>query len=159
MSAIPIQWQAVLYMVLLLTTYGCVTNATTEVTEAPFVATTDLTGGTTAAAADITAAVTDFTSSTTPGAGGSGNPARAKQRLQVFAASSYDNLRSDISRGHGEYLVSLATLAGVPSTQFPEFQSLMQDSYSTMFDEVIPAAESTKQIVDIAWAAGYGHTP
>jgi hypothetical protein len=28
--------------------------------------------------------------------------------------------------------VSLATLAGVPSAQFPEFQSLMQDSYSTM---------------------------
>lgn len=157
MSARSIQWQAVLGMVLLLTTYGCVTNATTEVTEAPFVATTDLTGGTTAAAADITAAVTDFTSSTTPGAGGAGNPARAKQRLQIFAASSYDNLRSDISRGHGEYLVSLATLAGVPSMQFKEFQSSMQDSYSTMFDEVIPVAESTTHIVDIAWAAGYGH--
>jgi hypothetical protein len=143
---------------MLSTSYGCVTNATTEVTEAPFVATTDLTGGTTAAVADITAAVTDFTSSSTPGAGGAEIPARAKQRLQRFTASSYDNLRSDISRGHGEYLVSLATLAGVPSTQFPEFQSLMQDSYSTMFDEVIPAAESTRHIVDIAWASGYGRT-
>ena len=115
--------------------------------------------GTTAAAADIAKAVTDFTSSTTPGAGGAQNPVRAKKRLQVFTASSYDNLRSDISRGYGEYLVSLATLAGVPSAQFPEFQSLMQDSYCTMFDDVIPAAESTRQIVDIAWAAGYGHTP
>jgi hypothetical protein len=133
-----------------------VTNATTEVTEAPFVATTDVTGGTTAAAGDITAAVTDFTSSTTPGAGAAENPARAKQRLRVFTAKSYDNLRYDISRGHGEYLVSLATLAGVPPAQFPEFQSSMQDSYSAMFDDGIPAVESSRQMIDIAWAAGYG---
>ena len=149
-------WQAVLCLGVLLTCSGCVTNATTELIEAPFVATTDLTGGTTAAAADITAAVTDFTSSTTPGAGAGENPARAKQRLQRFAASSYDNLRFDISRGYGEYLASLATLSGVPAGQFLEFQSLMQDSYSMMFDDVIPSAESTTHIVDIAWAAGYG---
>jgi hypothetical protein len=83
---------------------------------------------------------------------------RAKQRLQIFTASSYDNLRSDISRGHGEYLASLATLAGVPSARFPEFQSFMQDSYRTMFDDVIPVAESARQIVEIAWTAGYGHS-
>ena len=151
-------WQTVLCVGVVLTLYGCVTNATTELTEAPFVATTDLTNGTTAAAADITGAVTDFTSSTTPGAEGTDNPVRAKQRLQKFTASSHDNLRSDISRGYGEYLVSLATLAGVPSAQFPQFQSLMQDSYSTMFDDVLPAQESTRQIVEIAWAAGYGRT-
>ncbi|HET8721764.1 MAG TPA: DUF3015 family protein [Nitrospira sp.] len=149
-------WQAVLCFGVLLTCSGCVTNATTDLIEAPFVATTDLTGGTTAAAADITAAVTNFTSSTTPGAGGGENPARAKQRLQRFTASSYENLRADISRGYGEYLVSLATLSGVPSAQFPEFQSLMQESYSMMFDDVIPHAESTAHIIDIAWAAGYG---
>ena len=143
-----IDWRAVLCIGVLLTSYGCVTNGTTELLD-----------GTTAAAADIAKAVTDFTSSTTPGAGGAQNPVRAKKRLQVFTASSYDNLRSDISRGYGEYLVSLATLAGVPSAQFPEFQSLMQDLYGTMFDDVIPAAESTRQIVDIAWTAGYGHTP
>jgi hypothetical protein len=116
-------------------TSACVTNATTELTEAPFVATTDLTNGTTAAVADITGAITDFTSSTTPGAAGSQNPAWAKKRLQAFTKASYENLRFDISRGHGEYLVSLATLAGIPSVQFPEFQSTMQE---------------------IAWTAGYG---
>jgi hypothetical protein len=149
-------WRAIVCFGILLSAQGCVTNATTELIEAPFVATTDLTGGTTAAAADITGAVTDFTSSTTPGAVGSDNPAWTKKRLQLFTNASYDNLRFDISRGHGEYLVSLATLAGVPSAQLPQFQSLMQDSYSTMFDEVLPARESTRQIVDIAWAAGYG---
>jgi len=150
-------WQTVLCFGALLTCSGCVTNATTELIEAPFVATTDLTGGTTNAAADITAAVTDFTSSTTPGAGAGENPVRARQRLQRFAASSYDNLRFDISRGYGEYLISLATLSGVPPAQFPEFQALMQESYSTMFDDVIPTAESTTHIIEIAWGAGYGH--
>jgi hypothetical protein len=152
-------WRAVLCIGALLTSYGCVTNATTELTSAPTDAISDLTHGTTAALSEFTDPLTEFTSSTTPGAGGAQNPVRAKKRLQVFTASSYDNLRSDISRGYGEYLVSLATLAGVPSAQFPEFQSLMQDSYSTMFDDVIPPAESTRQIVEIAWAAGYGHTP
>ena len=139
-----------------LMTSACVTNATTELTEAPFVATSDLTNGTTNAVADLTGAISDFTSSTTPGAAGSQNPAWAKKRLQAFTRASYENLRFDISRGHGEYLVSLATLAGIPSLQFPQFQSLMQDSYSTMFDDVLPAQESTRQIVEIAWMAGYG---
>jgi len=153
-----LDWRMVLSVGVLISVSGCVTNATTEVTEAPFVATTDITGGTTAAGADITGAVTDFTSSTTPGAVGSDNPTWAKKRLQLFTNASYDNLRFDISRGHGEYLVSLATLAGVPSVEFPQFQSLMQDSYSVMFDEVLPAAESKAQIVEIAWASGHGHT-
>jgi hypothetical protein len=100
--------------------------------------------------------LTDFTSSTTPGAEGGIVPSRAKKRLQIFAASSYENLRADISRGHGEYLVSLATLAGVPSGQVSQFQTFMQNSYSTMFEEEIPIPESTHQIVEIAWAAGYG---
>ena len=153
-----VRWQILLCVGVLLISSGCVTNATTEVLEAPFVATTDITGGTTAAAADITKAVTDFTSSTTPGAVGAPHHARAKKRLELFASHSYENLRADISRGSGEYLVSLATLAGVPSTQFTVFQSLMQDSYSMMFGEVLPSAESTKQIVEIAWASGYGST-
>lgn len=140
---------------LLFVTFGCITDATVELTKAPFDATTQLTNGTTAALSEFTEPLSDFTSSTTPGAE-SIAPAQAKKRLQVFTARSYDNLRFDISRGHGEYLVSLATLAGVPSVQFPEFQSLMQDSYSMMFDDALPPIDSARQIVDMAWAAGYG---
>lgn len=149
-------WLTVLCIGVSLTFYGCVTNATTELLEAPFVATTHLADGTSAAVSEITGAVTDFTSSTTPGAVGSDNPIWAKKRLQNFTKVSYENLRTDISRGYGEYLISLATLAGIPSAQFPAFQSLMQDSYSTMFDDVIQATESTRQLVEIAWSAGYG---
>lgn len=149
-------WHPVLLSGLCMIASGCMTDATTELTKAPFDATSQLTNGTTAALSEFTDPLTDFTSSTTPGAEGGIVPSRAKKRLQIFAASSYENLRADISRGHGEYLVSLATLAGVPSGQFKDFQSFMQDSYSTMFEEAIPIPESTNQIVEIAWAAGYG---
>jgi hypothetical protein len=148
-------WRLAPCVGLLFVTFGCITDATVELTKAPFDATTQLTNGTTAALSEFTEPLSDFTSSTTPGAE-SIAPAQAKKRLQVFTAHSYDNLRFDISRGHGEYLISLATLAGVPSVQFPEFQSLMQDSYSMMFDDALPPIDSARQIVDMAWAAGYG---
>ncbi len=153
-----IDWRAALCIGVLLTSYGCVTNATTNCWS-PLRRDHGHNQWDNRCRGRYHQSGHGLHSSTTPGAGGYQNPVRAKKRLQVFTASSYNNLRSDISRGYGEYLVSLATLAGVPSAQFPEFQSLMQDSYSTMFDDVIPAAESTRQIVDIAWAAGYGHTP
>jgi hypothetical protein len=148
-------WRLAPCVGLLFVTFGCITDATVELTKAPFDATTQLTNGTTAALSEFTEPLSDFTSSTTPGAE-SIVPAQAKKRLQVLTAHSYENLRFDISRGHGEYLVSLATLAGVPSVQFPEFQSLMQDSYSMMFDDALPPIDSARQIVDMAWAAGYG---
>ena len=148
-------WQRFACIGIVMITSGCITDATVELTKAPFDATTQLTNGTTAALSEFTDPLTEFTSSTTPGAA-SIVPARAKKRLEVFTASSYDNLRSDISRGSGEYLASLATLAGVPSAQFIQFQSFMQDSYSTMFEDALPATDSTRQIVEIAWAAGYG---
>jgi hypothetical protein len=115
-----------------------------------------VTNGTTAAAADITRAVTDFTSSTTPGATGNNNPALARKRLELFTSSSYENLRSDISRGYGEYLVSLATLAGVPSERVTVFQVFMQDSYTTMFDETVSIKDSASRIVETAWSEGHG---
>jgi hypothetical protein len=148
-------WQLLFYVGIMVITSGCITDATIELTKAPFDATTQLTNGTTAAITEFTDPLTEFTSSTTPGAASMFH-ARAKQRLQIFTASSHDNLQADISRGSGEYLISLATLAGVPSVQFPEFQSFMQDAYGTMFADGLPADDSTRQIVDIAWAAGYG---
>jgi hypothetical protein len=149
-------WSTMLITGLCMIVSGCITDATTELTKAPFDATSQLTNGTTAALSEFTDPLTDFTSSTTPGAEGGIVPSRAKKRLQIFTAASYENLRADISRGHGEYLVSLATLAGVPSGQVRQFQTFMQGSYSTMFEEEIPLPESTHQIVEIAWAAGYG---
>ena len=51
----------------LLTLTGCMTNATVELTKAPFDATTDLTGGTSGATREFLDPTTEFISSTTPG--------------------------------------------------------------------------------------------
>ena len=139
----------------LLITSGCITQTTVELTKAPFNATTDLTNGTSEAVKDILDPLTKFTSSTTPGAFAD-HLLRARQKTEVFAIYSYENLRADIALGSGEYLVSLATLAGVPSGRQIEFQGKMRNAYSTMFNETMPFRESTVRMVDAAWSEGFG---
>jgi Protein of unknown function (DUF3015) len=134
---------------------GCMTDATVELTMAPFKATTALTNGTTEAINDILDPLTKFTSSTTPGEFAD-HHIRARQKTEVFAIYSYENLRADMARGSGEYLVSLATLAGIPSGRQTEFQGQMRDAYSTMFNETVPFRESTVRIVEAAWSEGFG---
>jgi len=142
---------------LLLILSGCVTDATVELTKAPFDATTALANGTTNATGEILEPLTEFTSSTTPGATYDADPLmKAKRRTELFATHAYHNLRADISRGGGEYLVSLATLAGVEDERIVEFGALMQDSYGTMFDEGIPMKDSAALVVEAAWAKGHG---
>ena|SRR5688572_18234185 len=134
---------------------GCITNATVELTKAPFNATTALTNGTTEAIDAILDPLTKFTSSTTPGELAD-HLIRARQKTEVFASYSYENLRVDIAQGSGEYLVSLATLAGIPSGRQAEFQSQMRNAYSTMFNETLPFRESTVRVVEAAWSEGFG---
>ena len=122
---------------------------------APFKATTALTNGTTEAINDILDPLTKFTSSTTPGEFAD-HHIRARQKTEVFASYSYENLRADMARGSGEYLVSLATFAGIPSGRQTEFQGQMRDAYSTMFNETVPFRESTVRIVEAAWSEGFG---
>jgi Protein of unknown function (DUF3015) len=142
----------------LLSLSGCITDATVELTKAPFDATTALTDGTSKAIGELLDPTTDFTSSTTPGAL-TGDPLmKARRKTEVFAASSYENLRSDVARGSGEYLVSLATLAGIPPDRQADFQVQMSDAYSTMFREEMPLRESTARIVEAAWSSGHGRT-
>jgi Protein of unknown function (DUF3015) len=149
------KWRLI-FVGVLLSASGCITNATIELTLAPFDATTDIANGVTAASSEFTQPLREFTSSTTPGAADINSPARTRKKLEMFASLSYENLRADISRGNGEYLVSLATLAGVPSARAAEFQFYMQHSYATMFDETVPTKVSTARIVETAWAEGHG---
>lgn len=134
---------------------GCITNATVELTKAPFNATTALTNGTTEAIDAILDPLTNFTSSSTPGESAD-HLVRARQKTEVFASYSYENLQADIARGSGEYLVSLASLAGIPSGRETEFQSQMRNMYSILFNESTPFRESTIRIVEAAWSEGYG---
>lgn len=141
---------------LLLTLGGCMTNATVEMTKAPFDATTQLTDGTTGATKEFLDPTTEFTSSTTPGALADNRLLRAKQKATAFATHTHENLRADIARGEGEYLASLAALAGVSADRWPDFQTTMTGSYPTLFDEQMSVAQSSERVVEIAWANGYG---
>jgi Protein of unknown function (DUF3015) len=113
--------------------------------------------GTSNAIGDIGGATTDFTSSTTPGAPyGNHALSRAKKKTELFTIYGYENIRSDVSRGSGEYLRSLGTLAGVPPDRMEEFQSVMQNSYTSMYDNSVPPRESVARVVEVAWSTGYG---
>ncbi len=130
-------------------------DATTELTRAPFNATTDISDGITNATSDITRPTQEFTSSTTPGALDLLGPAKARKQLEAFAAYSYDNVRADIARGEGEYLTSLATLAGVPADSYTTFGRQMQGRYATLY-EGESRREVWTRVVNTAWSAGYG---
>lgn len=133
---------------------GC--DATVELTKAPFDATSHLTDGTSNASSEFLQPTKELTSSTTPDSAAGIDRARAKRKLEVFALHTHDNLRTDISRGRGEYLTSLASLAGVSPEQRSRFDLHMRDSYATLFDDAVAAKESTARIVEAAWVAGYG---
>lgn len=125
---------------------GC--DVTTEITKAPF----ELTSV-------IVAPTSEFTSSTTPGEKAMTGLAKARQQLETFAAYSYDDVRADIARGDGEYLVSLATLAGVPAPSRPAFQADMQRRYAVMYAPNTSMKESWGRVVHAAWSAGHGREP
>ena len=141
---------------LLLTLGGCMTNATVEMTKAPFDATTQLTNGTSGATKEFLDPTTEFTSSTTPGALADGRLLRAKEQATVFAMHTHENLRADIARGQGEYLASLASLTGVSTDQWTDLQDRMRHAYPDLFTEQISPAHSSERIVALAWARGYG---
>jgi len=127
---------AVIIPMLLMGGVGC--GATTEILLAPFELTSD------------------FTSSTTPGATAYNGHAKAHQQLETFVAYSYEDVSADIARGEGEYLVSLATLAGVPSASQPTFGTDIQRHYGVMDEPNLPRNEALARIVQTAWSAGYG---
>ena len=141
---------------MLLTLAGCMTDATVELTKAPFDATTDLTGGTSGATREFLDPTTEFTSSTTPGALTDGRLLRAKAKATVFATHTHENLRVDIARGQGEYLASLASLTGVSADRWTDLQTTLTQSYPALFDQQLTPIQSAKLVVDLAWAQGYG---
>ncbi|MEW6683127.1 MAG: DUF3015 domain-containing protein [Nitrospirota bacterium] len=51
----------------------------------------------------------------------------------VYAQATIENLSEDMAQGHGEHLVSLATLIGVPVDLQPRFFHLTQEHYSVLF--------------------------
>ena len=134
---------------------GC--DATVELTKAPFDASTHISDGLSNATSEFTQPTQELTSSTTPGALFGNNPAKNKMRAELFAAHAYENIRGDIARGEGEYLTSLATLAGVPASGLAEFRVDMRKQYASLYDGQLTPRESAARVVNTAWSAGHGN--
>lgn len=98
----------------------------------------------------------DLTSSTSPGNNAPTGPAQARQRLERFVAYAYDGVSSDIAQGRGEYLTSLAVLAGIPTDSQAAFRAEMQSRYAVISDPVLSRKEAWTLVVNHAWSAGYG---
>lgn len=98
----------------------------------------------------------DFTSSTSGGTALPGPFAKARQRVEQFVAYAYDDVRSNIAQGHGEYLTSLEVLAGIPTEARNEFQTEIQSQYAVLYDSILPRKEAWMLVVNHAWSAGYG---
>ena len=131
-------------LALLVGTVAC--DVTTELTKAPF----DLTS-------TIVKPTGEFTSSTSPGADSFTGSVKARRQLEAFAAYSYDDVRADIARGHGEYLTSIAALAGVPAAVQEGFQADMQRNYDALYHPSLSIRETWARVVETAWSAGHGH--
>ena len=135
---------------------GCITEATVELTKAPFDATTALSDGTSRAIGEVLEPTKKFLSSTTPGAVAIDRFTRAREKTELFVGYSYEHLRAEIARGSGEHVASLAVLAGIPSDRHAQFQENMRDTYSTMFNESLPPREAKLRLVNAAWSEGFG---
>ena len=135
---------------------GCITDATVELTKAPFDATTALTDGTSRAIGEILEPTKKFLSSTTPGAVAIDRFTRAREKTELFVGYSYEHLRAESARGSGEHVASLAVLAGIPADRHAQFQQNMRDTYSTMFDQSLPPREAKLRVVNAAWSEGFG---
>lgn len=59
-------------------------------------------------------------------------------RVSLFAKSSWENLASDLARGQGEYLASLAVLLQIPQAQQSTFFQLAQNWYVSSHKENAP---------------------
>lgn len=133
---------------LLLFLSGCITDATTDLTKAPFEAITALTDGTTQATTELTEPTREFLSSTTPGAwinsDGTLNP--AYERI-AFVVLNFDNLQGDMAQGGGEYLESLSQLLSLSLDARRQFVHSAQSHYGHFFEEGYSREESLRRLI------------
>jgi hypothetical protein len=136
---------------------GCITDATIELTKAPFDATSDISDGVSNATSEFTEPTKELTSSTTPGAWFTEDgPVKAEHKLRAFAVYSFYSLKSDVAQGRGEFLISFAELLGIPQDQRPAFFEHMQAQYAALYAEPLTPAESLNLILAEAQRARGG---
>jgi hypothetical protein len=73
-----------------------------------------------------------------------------KEKVDTFVAENMGNLATDIARGQGEYLNTLALLMDVPATQKAAFGSLLQAHFSDIYtSDKVTHSEVVKNIVTV----------
>ena len=87
--------------------------------------------GVTKASVDTTV---NFTSSTSPNDLFSADGVMIKeQKLNLFAAVTYENLRQEAAAGGGQYVSALASLYGISPEKQAEFDSVLQRKHAELF--------------------------
>jgi Protein of unknown function (DUF3015) len=56
-----------------------------------------------------------------------------KQRINLFAGVTYENLRQEAAAGSGQYVTALAVLYGVPVAQREDFGRVLQQRHTELF--------------------------
>jgi DUF3015 family protein len=75
-----------------------------------------------------------FFSSTTPGELFTEDGlVEQKQKINLFAGVTYENLRQEAASGSGPYVTSLAVLYGVPAAKHEDFGRLLQQRHAELF--------------------------
>lgn len=69
---------------------------------------------------------------------------------KVFVAANIDSLATDVARGEGEHLVSLATLIGVQEQDKSAFYQLAQANYAAMFDSTSSSTDGVLASLQVA---------
>jgi Protein of unknown function (DUF3015) len=127
---------------------GCITDATTELTKAPFDATSDISGGVSDATSEFTEPTKEITSSTTPGAWFTQDGSvKAEHKLRAFTVYSFYSLKSDVAQGRGEFLMSFAELLGIPDDRRSAFFEHMQAHYPLLYAEQVTPAQSVNLVL------------
>ena len=78
----------------------------------------------------------------------------ASEKVNVFAASNFDNISQEMAQGQGEHLTSLATLMGIPEDDHQEFFSMTQAEYTSLVQN---GESSPKAVIKAIYTAMEGH--
>jgi hypothetical protein len=75
------------------------------------------------------------------------------EKVNIFVAENMDNLATDIARGQGEYVNTLALLMEVPSAKRASFRSQLQAHFSDIYtSDKVTHSEVVQNILVVAEA-------
>ena len=75
------------------------------------------------------------------------------EKVNIFVAENMDNLATDIARGQGEYVNTLALLMEVPSAKRASFRSQLQSHFSDIYtSDKVTHSEVVQNILVVAEA-------